>query len=170
MFLRSHPCQSLSATVSSCQCLSVCQPLTVPAMWAVFCSLNSGSLPAGWRKILKVGPLTLAHGDPDAPAGEPGHRGPERPCRCCYYTMSQPLEDPEHRTCGWFIQDPDHWGSWTWWHGDAPHAPYPYPDQQPAEEPAEEPAAAKEPAEEPANPGDMNEECIMSLKTLAKPA
>ena len=106
-------------------------------MWAVFCSLNQVSLPGGWRRILSVGPVTLAtQGPAEAPGvprgGQllPGHGADVPACPCCYYTTSLQLDpdnDPGLRTCGWFWDE--HRQSWVWWHGQAPHAPFPYPHQ-----------------------------------------
>ena len=36
------------------------------------------------------------------------------------------MNDPGLRSCGWFWDD-HHRHSWVWWHGSAPHAPYPFP-------------------------------------------
>ena len=152
-------------------------------MWALFCCMNEGLLPAGWRRVLSLGschlasapeimpedlldlemgltdqePLvgpaaeepddlegtTLEMGPPEeaplvgpapqAPADGPATQAPadgpaghaERPCRCCYYSMSEevdPEQDPTFRTCGWFWSAQHE--SWVWWHGHAPHAPF----------------------------------------------
>ena len=88
--------------------------------------------------ILSVGPVTLAKAPEQPPAEQAPADVPA--CKCCYYSQSQQLDpdkDPGLRTCGWFWDE--HRESWVWWHGQAPHAPFPYPQ------------------------GDMNED-LMSLR------
>ena len=73
-----------------------------------------------------------APAEEDAPAGEAEAPAEELvpACACCYYTASvqlDPAKDPSLRTCGWFWDRSRE--SWVWWHGQAPHAPFPYPHQ-----------------------------------------
>ena len=157
-------------------------------MWAIFCTFNEAILPGGWRRFLRVGPVIVAQQVPDAapllaPAEEPApeeapepaapprggqlcpHRGDVPACPCCYYTTSVLLgpDDPNYRTCGWFTEPGV--DGWIWWHGQAPHAPFPYltgaheapatEGQEPADDaqapvgPADDAQAPVAPAEEP---------------------
>ena len=86
--------------------------------------------PAGDHEAPAEDPETAAE-DPGTPRGGqlvPDH-GSVPACPCCYYNTSMQLDpaDPGRRTCGWFWDD--HRQNWVWWHGQAPHAPYPYPQQ-----------------------------------------
>ena len=111
--------------------------------------MNQGILPGGWQKILTVGPVTLAtkgpekepDKEPDKDLKEPSPHVPA--CACCYYNESVMLipDDPGSRTCGWFWDEQrrstGQENCWVWWHGHAPHAPFPYPNQKqgPEEDP-----------------------------------
>ena len=130
---------------------------------------------------MRVGPCIVAQQEPDAtplldlPEAAPaepdrgmqvaGHHGDQPACACCYYSRSILLgpDDPRYRTPGWFWEPGMERNGWVWWHGQAPHAPFPYmhavgPAPAPVQAPAGEDDAAGAPADEAQAPAEEAEE------------
>ena len=126
---------------------------------------------------MRVGPCIVAQQEPDAtplldlPEAAPaepdrgmqvaGHHGDQPACACCYYSRSILLgpDDPRYRTPGWFWEPGMERNGWVWWHGQAPHAPFPYMHAVgPAPAPADEAQAAGAPADEAQAPAEEAEE------------
>ena len=138
---------------------------------------------------MRVGPCIVAQQEPDAtplldlPEAAPaepdrgmqvaGHHGDQPACACCYYTQSILLgpDDPRYRTPGWFWEPGMERNGWVWWHGQAPHAPFPYMHAVgPAPAPADEAQAAGAPADAAQAPTEAPAEPAEPTEAPAEPA